>query len=403
MHMVLGRIFFKSLNNNKGQQMKTYFPTALTVIGIQQIAIGLVLAASLMLTPAVMAAGPSPVNLGSTANFTILAGAAINNTGGGSIVGNVGASPIAGSAINLTAAQVTGTIYAVDASGPGGSVIDPSRLTTAKMDLTAAYNDAAGRTPIPTGPYLNPNGGNLGGQNLVPGLYKFTGTAMITGADLTLTGGADDVWIFQIAADLQVGSGIKVILAGGAQASNIFWQVGSSAVLDTSSSFKGTIMADQSITMNTSSTLEGRALAFEAGVTFGGSSAILPATSIRIRANGATGSINVYYPGPVSVTVEMNAGGYAGVNADWWIVAYANLTWFYLNSSMQWVPFDGTPAHCNPVYQGAFVDLAATEVLNVPDLPVGDYTVWFAVDSPMDGILDLNGAILLDSVNITVQ
>jgi copper(I)-binding protein len=227
------------------------------------------------------AAGPAPVDLRSTANFAILAGAAITTTGGGTITGDVGASPISGSAIHLTCAQVTGTIYTVDAAGPlPCRVIDPTLLTTAKGDLTIAYNDAAGRTPVPSGPFLNPGltpgAGNIGGMNLAPGLYKFTTTALITGADVTLTGGADDVWIFQCAQDLQVGSGIKVILAGGAQAKNIFWQVGTSAVLDTFSDFKGTIMADQAITMKTSSMIEGRALAFTAGVTFNGNGMAVP-------------------------------------------------------------------------------------------------------------------------------
>ena len=216
------------------------------------------------------------MNLGTTANFVILSGAAITTTGGGIITGNIGASPIAGSAIGVSCAQVIGIIYAVDASGPPCAVIDAALLTTAKGDLTTAYNDAAGRTPVPTGPFLNPNGGNIGGLNLVPGLYKFTTTTLITGADVTLTGGPDDVWIFQCAQDLQLGSGIKVILAGGARANNVFWQVGTSAVLGTSSDFKGTIMADQAITMNTSSTMEGRALAFSAGVTFNGTGAGLP-------------------------------------------------------------------------------------------------------------------------------
>jgi hypothetical protein len=222
------------------------------------------------------AAGPDPVNLRSAAHFTVLAGAAITTTGGGIINGDIGASPIAGSAIHLTSAQVNGTIYAVDASGPAGSVVDADLLLTAKGDLTTAYNDAAGRTPVPSGPFLNPGAGNMGGLNLIPGLYKFTGTALITGSHLTLTGGPDDVWIFQIAADLQVGSMIQVILAGGAQARNIFWQVGTSVTIDTFGVFKGTIMADQAIVMNTSSSMEGRALAFTAGVTFNGDGGSLP-------------------------------------------------------------------------------------------------------------------------------
>jgi hypothetical protein len=179
----------------------------------------------------VFAAGPAPVNLLSTANFTILAGAAITTTGGGIINGDIGASPIAGSAIGIPCDQVNGTIYEVDASGPPCAVINPTLLSQAKNDLTTAMNDAAGRTPIPSGAYLNPNGGNLGGLNLAAGLYKISTTTLITGSDLTLTGGPNDVWIFQCAQDLQLGSGIHVILAGGAQADNIFWQVGTSAVL----------------------------------------------------------------------------------------------------------------------------------------------------------------------------
>ena len=210
----------------------------------------------------------------------ILSGAGITTTGGGIITGNVGSSPIAGSAIGVTCAQVIGTIYAVDASGPPCAVVDASLLTTAKGDLTTAYNDAAGRTPVPTGPNLNPGlipgSGNIGGMNLAPGLYKFTTTALITGSDVTLTGGPDDVWIFQCAQDLQLGSGIKVILAGGAQAKNVFWQVGTSAVLGTFSVFKGTILADQAVTMNTSSTIEGRALAFTASVVFNGAALTRP-------------------------------------------------------------------------------------------------------------------------------
>jgi hypothetical protein len=216
------------------------------------------------------AAGPEPVYLGAAAPFTILAGAAVTSTGGGLINGDVGASPISGAAIGVTQAQVSGTIYAVDAAGPSGSVISPKILSAAMGDLTAAFNDAAGRSPTPSGPFLNPGAGNLGGLNLAAGLYKFTGTALITGSDLTLTGGPDDVWIFQIAADLQVGTTVHVILAGGAQARNIFWQVGTSAVIGTFSVFKGTILANQSITMNTSSAMDGRALASIAGVTFNG-------------------------------------------------------------------------------------------------------------------------------------
>jgi Ice-binding-like len=243
----------------------------------------LLLAATFMASHRILAAGPAPVDLGSCAHFTILAGAAVTTTGGGIVNGDVGAYPIDGAAIGVTCAQVNGTIYAVDATGPACAVIDSALLLAAKNDLTTAINDAAGRTPAPTDPdHLNPNGGNIGGLNLTPGLYKFTGTASITGADVFLTGGPDDVWIFQIAADLQVGSMRNVILTGGAQARNIFWQVGTSVNIGTSAVFKGTIMSDQAIVMMTSSTLDGRALAFTAGVTYNGVGGSIPTPTAPI-------------------------------------------------------------------------------------------------------------------------
>lgn len=208
------------------------------------------------------------LNLRSTTSFVILAGATVTGLPPVSIKGNVGLSPAAGSFIvGFDGSNVAGKLYVVDATGPAGSVEDATLMQAAKSDLTIAYNDAAGRTPVPTGSFLNPGSGNIGGLNLVAGLYKFTSTAAITGSDVTLTGSATDVWIFQIGSSLNLGSGIKVILAGGAKAANIFWQVGTSATLGTYSTFKGTILADQSISLGTGASLDGRALAFEAAVT----------------------------------------------------------------------------------------------------------------------------------------
>ena len=211
-------------------------------------------------------AGPKPVVLGQASHFAVLAGYAITNVPASDITGDVGISPAAESFIAgfsqtdstgyATSPQVTGKIYAADMAAP-----TPAMLTEAKGDLTIAYNDAAGRTPIPTGAFLNPGAGNLAGLNLVPGLYKFTDEALVT-SDFTLTGGPNDVWIFQIASALTISNGVQVTLAGGARAKNIFWQVGTQANLGTTVIFHGTILADASITMDTGATLNGRALAF---------------------------------------------------------------------------------------------------------------------------------------------
>jgi hypothetical protein len=300
-------------------------PRALKISGTKQILMGLVLAAVFMASHRILAAGPAPVDLGSAAPFTIFAATKITTTGGGVINGNVGLSPNTGAAIGIPAAQVNGTIYEVDATGPAGAVIAPALLTAAKGDLTTAYNDAAGRTPVPTGTnFLNPGAGNIGGMNLVPGLYKFTGTASITGSDLTLTGGPNDVWIFQCGADLQVGDAVQVILAGGAQARNIFWQVGTSAVIGTTAAFEGTIMADQAITMNTGSTMNGRALASNAAVTYNGDNGALSTPSAPIFTGISRTTTNA--------TVVLNSSPYflvtlqssPGLSLHWMIIATNN-------------------------------------------------------------------------------
>ncbi|MCF7922096.1 MAG: ice-binding family protein [Candidatus Marinimicrobia bacterium] len=227
----------------------------------------------------VFAQSLQPVNLGSTADFAILAGSLVSNIPTSAITGDIGLSPATGgNIIGFGPNEVTGTIYTTDVSGPAGSVPAASMLATAQGDITIAYNDAFGRTPIPTGPFLNPGAGDIAGLTLVAGLYKFTsGTLVsITGADVTLTGSETDVWIFQIASSLTVGNGTHVILAGGAQAANIFWQVGSSATLGTTCDFKGTIIADQSIDLNTGATVEGRLLAHIGAVTMASSSVTVP-------------------------------------------------------------------------------------------------------------------------------
>src|SRR6185503_15490449 len=148
---------------------------------------------------------------------------------------------------------VNGTIHIADAAA-----------AQAQADLTAAYNDAAGRTEGAIAV-----AGNLGGQTLIPGLYKSTSSMEISSGDLTLDaqGDANAVFIFQMASTLTTTVGRQVILSGGARAANVFWQVGSSATLGTSSVFKGNILALASITVTTGATVEGRLLARTGAVT----------------------------------------------------------------------------------------------------------------------------------------
>jgi hypothetical protein len=225
----------------------------------KQILMGLVLAAALMAPHRMLAAGPAPIDLGSCAHFAILATATVTTTGGGIINGDVGLYP-AGSQ-GIPSAQINGAIY------NGGPI-----AAQAQLDLNAAII-AASPAQLPGG--INA-GADLSGQTLVPGVYQSPSGAYGISGILTLHGGPNDVWVFQMASSLTVSSGCQIILTGGAQARNIFWQVGSSATLGTTSVFKGTIMAYASITMNTGSTLDGRALAQVGAVTFNGAGGSLP-------------------------------------------------------------------------------------------------------------------------------
>lgn len=226
--------------------------------------------------------GQSEVNLRTAGNYVILAGSEISNIPTSVITGNIGLSPAAGSMITgfsmvyttgdqqASSSQVTGNLYASDFGDP-----TPSNMTSAKGDLTTAYNDAAGRTSDD----IVLLSGNLGGLTLTPGLYKSSGSLEISSGDLTFDakGNAEAVFIIQIASTLTTSSDRKVILAGSAQASNIFWQVGTSATLGTTSVMKGTIMADQSIAVNTGASVEGRLLARIAAVTIEGNTLVTPA------------------------------------------------------------------------------------------------------------------------------
>jgi hypothetical protein len=202
------------------------------------------------------------VALGGAGNFVVLAGSTVTNTGPTSLTGDLGVSP--GTAVS---GFPPGTIVGAQHAG------DPA-AAQGVADLTTAYNDAAGRTLCPVAV-----AGNLGGHTLTPGLYKSTSSLEISSGDLTLDaqGDANAVFIFQMASTLTTTSGRQVILSGSAKSTNVFWQVGTSATLGSTSAFQGTLMADQAITLSTGATLNGRALARIAAVTLDSNTIVKPA------------------------------------------------------------------------------------------------------------------------------
>jgi hypothetical protein len=204
-----------------------------------------------------------PVNLGTAGGFAILAKSGISTVPASVVTGNLGVSPAAATYITgfsliadatnafSTSPQVTGKVYAADYAVP-----TPSNLTTAIGDMGLAFTDAAGRAPGVT----ELGAGNVGGMNLAPGVYKW-GTGLLIPSDVTLTGLATDVWIFQIAQDLTLGSGVRVSLAGGALPRNVFWQVAGLVDLGTTAHLEGVVLSQTAITLRTGASVNGRLLA----------------------------------------------------------------------------------------------------------------------------------------------
>jgi hypothetical protein len=208
--------------------------------------------------------GPAPIDLGTAHRFAILAHTGITNIPTSVITGDVGLSPTTGTSLVLATNQVIGSIFAVDEAGPAGSIPSPAMLTVAKDDLTLAFNDAASRTEDVIGV-----SGNLGGMTLLPGLYKATTLLELSSGDLTFDGGGhtNAVWIIQVGTSFNVTGGRQMILANGASAANIFWQVGTGATIAATAVLQGTFMAGTQITMAEGATLNGRALAVSTNVT----------------------------------------------------------------------------------------------------------------------------------------
>jgi len=217
--------------------------------------------------------GPAPVELGSatdpaaSAHYVLLAKTGVTNVTGSLVTGgDVGISPAAASFITgfsliadstntyATSSSVAspGKIYASNYASP-----TPIGLTTTILAMQAAYSDAASRTNPDE---LDLHSGNLGGLTLEPGLYTW-GSSVTIPTDVTLSGGADDVWIFQISNDLDVSTAKSVILSGGARAANVFWQVAGDVTIHANAHFEGIVFGQTGITLQTNATMTGRAFA----------------------------------------------------------------------------------------------------------------------------------------------
>lgn len=230
-------------------------------------------------TGAALAQGPAAVQLGTAGNFAVLSKSGISTVPNSAITGDIGVSPIALTAITgfsmtldasntfATSTQVTGKIYAANITEP-----TPTNLTTAISDMAIAYTDAAGRV---TPNFTNLGAGEIGGQTLVPGLYKW-GSGVTISNDVTLNGGPNDVWIFQISGNITQAAGKRVILAGGALPKNIFWQLTGAANLQANTHFEGILLTNTGINLGTGSSINGRMLS-QTAVTLDQATVVQPA------------------------------------------------------------------------------------------------------------------------------
>jgi hypothetical protein len=194
-------------------------------------------------------AATATVGLGTAGSFSVLAGQTVTNTGPTTMFGDLGLTP--GSSVT-GAPHVLGTTHIRDAVA-----------LNAQNSLTTAYNDAAGR------PNTKLASADLSGKTFTSGAYKASSSLLFSAGNLTLNAQGDPnaVFIFQVGSTLTTGSATRVLLVNGAQACNVFWQIGSSATLGTNSVFAGTVMALTSIAAQTGATLQGRLLARNGAVT----------------------------------------------------------------------------------------------------------------------------------------
>lgn len=207
--------------------------------------------------PLAYAAGPAPVDLGKASRYAILTKAGITDVSASAVTGAVGTSPITGAADLLSCAEVTGRVVSVDAAGPAPcSQAHPAFLGLAVLDMQTAYINAAGRAPD----VQDLAGGHIGGLTIPPGVYNWSGNVTIP-TNVTLQGGRRDIWIFQVAQNVDIASATSVMLSPGVLSRNVYWQVAGMVTMGTTSHFEGTILSKTLIAMKTGASINGRLLA----------------------------------------------------------------------------------------------------------------------------------------------
>jgi Ice-binding-like len=205
---------------------------------------------------------PASVNLGLASDYVILAKSGISTTGNTAVTGEIGLSPaaatgitgfslVAPSATYANSALVNGKVYAADYASP-----TPANLTNSVLDMQTAYKDAASRAPD----YTELGAGNIGGKTLSPGVYKWGGNVVIP-TDMTLSGSANDNWIFEVGGNLSLSSSVRIILKGGALPKNVVWQVAGIADFGTASHVEGVVLSKTAIVLKNGASMNGQLLA----------------------------------------------------------------------------------------------------------------------------------------------
>lgn len=362
-----------------------------------------ILLASAASTLTAQAAGPAPVVLGTAGNFAILAKSGISTVPASAVTGDIGVSPISQTAITgfsqtldasntfSTSTQVTGKIYAADYAPP-----TPTYLTTAVSDMQTAYTDAAGRT-LPG--FTELGAGEIGGLTLVPGLYKW-GTGVLISTSVTLSGGPNDVWIFQIAGGLTQAAATNVNLTGGARPQNIFWQTFGAVAIGTTAHFEGIVLSQTSISVGTGASVNGRLLA-QTAVTLNQNTVTQPASgpppsSMSLPTgptqfgcvDGASGVFGSADPAAARPLGAVNVGGdivlqlgFVPFTAPVDIYQVAQLPsgeQFIMNSLKQWLPF---PANTVPYRAGSASAVNFDLLWQAPrtSIPAGAYVAYTVV------------------------